>query len=436
MSSEKLSLPAAIFINLNIMISTGLFVNTVILSQRAGAAGFLLYPLVGIFMLPLIAGIAKLLDLYPSGGFYSFAKAGLGEPFAFLSTWSYFIGKLASCSLMLFVSSRFLQQLIPAIRSLETLSIALTILAIFTILNLLKVTIGVSIQSFFLLAKCIPIFFIVFSGIYFFDMQALDYTHFLFTGIPTSIPLVLYSLAGFEASCSLSRSIENARINAPKAIYYSFFFALFISCLFQFLVFMGIHEAVAILENYTQAFPYIVEHLQFTHGLSVVINNLLSFAIGISALGGAYGILFSNSWNIFELAHNNHLFLSSWIRAKNRYFIPAGCIVIESALCAIYLLITLGNQLPLQQTASLGVTLSYTICMLILLSILISQKANLHTLLIPIFGLGTCFLFIAACLQGFIHNGIASIYLFAVILGIGMMMYTVKTFMKRLQPHI
>ena len=430
MSSEKLSLPAAIFINLNIMISTGLFVNTVVLSQRTGAAGFLLYPLVGIFMLPLIAGIAKLLDVYPSGGFYSFAKAGLGEPFAFLSTWSYFIGKLASCSLMLFVSSRFLQQLIPAIRSLETLYIALTILAIFTMLNLLKVTIGVSIQSFFLLAKFIPILFIICSGIYLFDIQALDYTNFLIAGIPTSIPLVLYSLAGFEASCSLSRNIENARINAPKAIYYSFFIALFISCLFQFLVFMGIHKAIASLENYTQAFPYIVSSLGFENGFAGALNNLLSFAIGISALGGAYGILFSNSWNIYELAHNNHLFASSWIRAKNKYFIPVGCVLIESGLCITYLLLTQGNQLPLQQTASLGVTISYTMCILSLLTILLAQKAPLHQIFMPLLGLGTCILFIFACLQGFISNGIASIYLFAAILGFGVLMYSVKTIMK------
>ena len=177
MSSEKLSLSAAIFINVNIMVGAGLFVNTVVLSQRAGAAGFLVYPLVGIFMLPLIAGIAQLLDLYPSGGFYSFAKAGLGEPFAFLSTWSYFVAKLASCSLMLFVSARFLQQLIPLFQPLQTLHIAFFILTIFTILNLLRFTIGVSIQTFFLLAKCIPILFIICSGLYLFDMRALDCTN-------------------------------------------------------------------------------------------------------------------------------------------------------------------------------------------------------------------------------------------------------------------
>lgn len=431
MSSGKLSLSAAIFINLNIMVGAGLFVNTVVLSQRAGAAGFLVYPIVGICMLPLIAGIAQLLDLYPSGGFYSFAKAGLGEPFAFLSTWSYFVAKLASCSLMLFVSARFLQQLIPLLKPIATLHIAFTILALFTILNLLRFTIGVSIQTFFLFAKCIPILFIICSGFYLFDIQALDYTNFLFAGVPTSIPFALYSLAGFEASCSLSRNIENARINAPKAIYYSFFLVLFIACLFQFLVFINIHEVLENLENYTQVFPYILGKLNFNQGLSAATHNLLSFALGVSALGGAYGILFSNSWNIFELAQNQHLFFSSFIKKQNRFLIPVGCVLIESALCVMYLLLTLGNQIPLQQTASLGVTFAYTLSILSLLAIFMHQKASLKNLFMPILGLGTCLLFIGACLQSFMINGIASMYLFIAILGFGIFMYSVKTIMKK-----
>ena len=102
----------------------------------------------------------------------------------------------------------------------------------------------------------------------------------------------------------------------------------------------------------------------------------------------------------------------------------------------MYLLLTLGNQIPLQQTASLGVTFAYTISILSLLAILIQQKAGIKALAIPILGLGTCILFISACLQGFMINGIASMYLFLTILGIGMLMYTIKTFMKRLQLHI
>jgi len=427
MSSEKLSLSSAIFINLNIMISTGLFVNTVILSQRAGAAGFLLYPVIGICMLPLIASIARLLELYPSGGFYSFAKAGLGETFAFLSTWSFFFAKLASCTFMMFVSARFLQQLIPSLNYFSTIQVTLGILALFTGLNLLKFTIGVSIQGFFLTAKFIPIIFVILSGIYLFDIQALDYTNFLFTGIPTSIPLVLYSLAGFEASCSLSRNIENARVNAPKAIYYSFSFVLIVYGIFQFLLFAAAHQYLANLGGYIEVFPKLLAQLHLSSGINASLLNLLSFAIGIAALGGAYGILFSNSWNLYELANHNHLFLSSWISMQNRFSIPTACILIESLFCVMFLFLTSGSQLPLQQTASLGVTFTYTISVLSLLAIFIRQKVRMKTIVIPVLALGTCIIFIGACFQSFMAHGITSMYLFLSILAIGMIMYLLKS---------
>ena len=93
-SSKKLSLISAIFINLNVMIGAGLFINTYDLSTKAGAAGFLLYPIIGLCMLPLIAITGKLVGLFPTGGLYAFGKSY--SPFlGFLSCWSYFFGKLA-----------------------------------------------------------------------------------------------------------------------------------------------------------------------------------------------------------------------------------------------------------------------------------------------------------------------------------------------------
>ena len=94
----KLSLPVAILINVNIMLGTGVFINTVELAKRAGALGFLSYLIVGILMLPLIASFATLMKIYPQGGFYAFAQKELGPLAGFVSAWSYFIAKMASAS--------------------------------------------------------------------------------------------------------------------------------------------------------------------------------------------------------------------------------------------------------------------------------------------------------------------------------------------------
>ena len=77
---EKLSLSAAILINLNIMLGAGIFINTVKLSKWAGALGCLMYPLIGLLMLPLIVSIAKLVNIYPDAGFYGYGARAI-HPF-------------------------------------------------------------------------------------------------------------------------------------------------------------------------------------------------------------------------------------------------------------------------------------------------------------------------------------------------------------------
>lgn len=427
--SNKLSLSSAIFINLNIMVSTGIFVNTVILSQKAGAAGFLLYPIIGILMLPLIAAVGKLLSWYPSGGFYAFAKDV--SPFlGFLSCWSYFFGKLASGTLMLYVSTIFLQQLIPPLYGINPLHISMVILALFAFLNLFNMKVGVTIQSFFLTAKFIPIFFAITIGILMFDTSNITSASFIWEGVPTSIPFVLYCLAGFEAACSLSRNIENPSINAPKAIYYSFGIIMILYAIFQGFLYMMTHSVIDSLQSYQYTFPYIASKFFSSPQVAHKASLLLSFAIGSSALGGSYGVLFSNPWNLYTLAEHNHTFFSKQILKLNHHAIPTIAVLVETIVCAFFLFFTQGNQIPLQQTASLGVTLAYTVSAFSYFYIGKQRKFSLSKQMISIFALGTCALFIASSINGFLQTGIAPMLLFFGILLFGTSMFILKKIQK------
>ncbi|HVX00234.1 MAG TPA: hypothetical protein VHA52_07355, partial [Candidatus Babeliaceae bacterium] len=108
----KLSLCAAILINLNIMLGSGIFVNTVLLAQTAHSLGAFAYLLVGIALLPLIFTISYLVKLYPTGTFYDFA-ASVNPLIGFISSWSYFTAKLASCALGIHVCVSLLQTIFP-----------------------------------------------------------------------------------------------------------------------------------------------------------------------------------------------------------------------------------------------------------------------------------------------------------------------------------
>ena len=429
-SSKKLSLLSAIFINLNVMIGTGIFINTFDLSSKAGAAGFLLYPMIGICMLPLIAVIGKLIGHYPTGGLYAFGN--ISSPFlGFLSCWSYFFGKLASCAVMLSVGSAMFQQLIPGAIVINPIIFTLLILAIFTFLNLQNMKVGMAVQTFFLTAKSIPVVFAIIAGIMLFDTSGITASSFIWEGMPMSIPLVLYCLAGFETACALSRNIENPAVNGPKAVYYSFGLIMLLYGVFQGLIYISTYASLANIHSYQDVFPCIAHKFFNSELLANKMSVLLRFAIGSSALGGAYGILFSNSWNLYALAENKHVFGSTAITKLNKHQTPWIAVLIESKVCVLFLLFNQTNTLPLRRTAALGIVIAYTISAFAYFQLLKRLHAGKKEFILACAAFATCMLFVASCAMSFMETGFAPLLLFIAILAVGTVMFACKQKIKQ-----
>lgn len=147
--SHSIQFVPAILITLNIMLGSGLFMNTTELALRAGSLGFLAYIVVGLLMLPLVIGMAKLVELHPSGGFYTFAAQELYPLLGFFSAWTYFVGKLASASLMIHTAVVLIQAIFPLFAAVNTLLLDCLLITFFCMLNTLNVRIGSFIQYFF-----------------------------------------------------------------------------------------------------------------------------------------------------------------------------------------------------------------------------------------------------------------------------------------------
>ena len=418
--SHKLSLKSAVFINLNIMAGAGLFINSVVLAKLLGIASCLIYITTGLLMLPLIHSVAQLVKIHPSGGFYAYAKP-MSDFWGFASCWSYFFGKLASGTLILYVSAAFLQQLFPqSIASIGIIPITCIILALFTYLNLLNLKVGSIIQNTFFIAKLVPIMVTISIGLYFFNSTSIPLPSLDVINLSTALPLALYSLGGFEAACSLSRKIEQPHINAPKAIFYSFFGLIAIYTVFQLLISLLILPNISHINSYKEAFPYITQILSIPHWLQQLLSSSLSLLIGCSALGGAYGILFSNSWNLYTLAEHNHTFFPQKLTRLNNHGIPTNIVLIESFICLFFLLLTKGSQIPLQQTTAFGATIAYTIS---IISLLHQSKKSWA---IPLLGLIPCIGFISTCVISLWHNSISSLGLFVSMLFAGIIMFYTK----------
>jgi len=415
-SHHKLSLKDAIFMNLTIMIGAGIITNTVFLTQNSGIFACLSYLFVGVIMLPLISSIAQLIQIHPSGGFYAYAKT-ISPLLAFTSCWSYFFGKLASASLILFVSATFIKQLFPVLlQNIHTISLSLILLTLFIYLNLFNLKAGSKLQQLFFIAKSIPILFVIISGIMILSTISVATPSIDFLSIASSLPFILYSFTGFEAACAMSRNIENPTKNAPKAIFYSFFIVIGVYAIFQLLVAIMLMPNINNLVDYKDAFPQITRLLNISPAWKQHLTQLINFVVGFSTLGGAYGIIFSNSWNLLILAEHNHTFKPALFTKLNKHNIPAVAVITQGFICMFFILITQGAQAPLQQTAALGTIIAYTVSVIAFLLQTTGPKT------VPLLALTTCSGLIIAYILSTIKYGIVSLALFALmsLLGLGM----------------
>lgn len=417
---QQLSLLSAILININIMIGAGLFINTVLISQSAGAAGPLVYMLIGILIFPLIATFSRLLKYHPGGNFYDFAKDI--SPYAgFLSLWSYFNTKMAAATLGIHVFVSLMQSIFPFLNSMNTLMLDCIIITCFLLLNMLHMKIGKTIQYSFIVLKMIPIFFAIITGFILFDWKNFS-GPLEWSRITTSIPFGLYAFMGFEAISSLSKKIMNPEKNGPLAILISFFLVVSLIFLYQVMFYASVGPELAHLSSYLQAFPALIARLIPNKNLHDILQKILHTGIAASALGVAYGVIYSNSWNLHNLAKRN--LAPGIFTSLNKYQVPAAAVLAEGFLAYSYILLTGGNQVPFQQITAIGVTTTYLLCSLGLVAreYTIEKKISF----IGISGLLSCFILIATQLQNFYVFGTKYLLIFFLMMLAGSVMYFIR----------
>jgi len=431
MSEERtLSLPVAILININIMLGAGIFANTVLLSKHAGALSSFAYIIIGLMMLPLVLSIAKLTGMYPDGGFYAFGKNEI-SPFAgFLSSWGYLIGKLGSGAFMAHLSLKLIQQLVPILGKINILFLDAIVIGLFVLLNTRNIKAGGRIQTGFTILKLVPISFAILVGLFLIDPTNLSQAHRVWEGIPSALPILFYAAMGFEAACVLSSKIDNPSENAPKAIIISYSIAICICALYQLMFYGAVGPALTSITKepgYLYAFPVLLQKLlPALPNLAGYLKVLLYLAIASSALGGSYGIMFSNTWNLYTIAKHKHTFFRKFFTSFNKHAIPVACVVFIGIIYLTYILVSHGKQMALQPMSSLGVVFAYTLSVLALLIAKIKRPHVKISILIPLVGLLSCGILIYKSIQLLVIFGLTSLITFLILMGLGSIMFFIS----------
>lgn len=424
---HKLSLRSAILINFNTMFGAGIFINTVNLAKYAGILGFVSYMVSAVILTPLMVSMANILRYHPSGGMYVYGKKELGTWAGFVSAWCYFFGKLSSAILLVHVFSLLIQTIITPLQAINPLALDFIILSLFMWLNSHNIKTSSKIMYFFLFVKLVPITFAILSSIYLFNHWSAPPETFLWSGIPATIPLVLYAFVGFEVACSLSSLIEDSEVNGPKAISYSFGLSILITIIYQLLVFLAIGPELMAQSSFLDVFPTFFKTIFTTISpVRMHLLNLLHIASASAAIGGSYGMIFSNTWNFHILAQHKHLLHYNWFTKLNEYHIPLACVFAQGVIGFSLLFFTNANQIALQLISVFGVTIGYTISMLALLHIYKKRNFYGRQFVFALLGLASSIIMIGTCLKHFSGpGGMKYVFMLATIILSGLIMYYV-----------
>ena len=393
--TAKLSLWAAIIVNVNIIIGSGVFINTTELAKRAGLLGGLTYVIVGLLLFPLILSFVKLLQLYPNGGFYAFCSKSLHPVIGFINTWCYFFSKLSSAALVIHIFVLLMQKTFPGLTVVSPFVLDIAIMTLLLSLNMLNVKTGSRIQGWLMILKLSPIVFVIGSGLLFLQGTNLTPIHQLWEGIPSAIPLVLHALLGFEIACAISRNIENPEINAPRSVLISYGIVIVLYVLYQTFFYAILGTDLAAQADYRGAFPLLISKFGISDYGKNIVGHLIHLAIATSALSAGFGIIYANMWNLYSLAELKHVVAPEKVMQLNRFNIPFVCVLAQGAIMLLYMLVIRGELTTYQQLSAFGATITYMLSLAGLLAVLLQHKKSLW---LTILGLVNCLILISASL--------------------------------------
>lgn len=418
MSSRRLSLAAAVLINVNIMVGSGIFINTVILAHMAGAASALTYVLVGLLILPLMVSFAYLAHTHRGGSLYNYG-ASLHRYAGFFSSWGYTITKLASCGVAIHACATLLSSIMPpAVTYIPLLALDMVILSLFTFLHCCHVHVGKKVQGLFVIGKMIPIGTVLLLGSWYFSRALVQETFTTpLTGIIAGIPFVLYAFMGFESSAGFNQQLADPERNGWRVMAIAFVIGVTVTTLFQWLLFGSIPH-IEQLTSYRDVFPALLSSWNLTTGLKQVALILLHGGIAASAAGVGFGILYANAGNISELA--GHGFLPRSLAYRITEQTPVMCLLLEALIVASFLMV--GHQsLPLlQQLAAFGATCTYLVSILALLN---EKRASRSVKYVAALGLLSCIMLLGAAVRNFVTLSAIPLITFVFIQIIGIMLY-------------
>ena len=330
MSDRKISLSTAVLLNMNIMIGSGILIGPGRSAAISGNASFLAWPLVAFLFLPVVLATVQLSKLLPgAGGFYLYAKEGLGRVAGFTSGWLYVVGytfaatveilALRATLLTCWGSNCFTDNATLFSIAVVVGCFLFSLLSVKVISNFLNSLTIVKLMPLAILILLLPF---VFNPSFAVSSQELSL-------LPFSLALPIFGYFGFEYCSSISHLIEDSEKNAPKAILIGFLATATLYTLFHLglLNVMGA-EALARLgaPEFAQFISLPIPYLKALLALLIPTASVLVF------VAGTIGMINSNAVLLHSMAEERLFKGSSFLLPVTSLGRPWITLLIQSAV--------------------------------------------------------------------------------------------------------
>ena len=362
-SPRTIGLFSAILININVIVGSGIFINVFPLIQGGGTGSFVTYLVAAVFLLPVVMVLATLAAQQPeSGGLYVYTRTYLHPFVGFLCGWGYFLGKSISVGLMANVMVSVFERMFPVFLAVPHVPLVAAFLMLFAGINIAGASIQGSAQRVFIVAKMLPVLSVLLLLAWYGSAVPISFEQISVHSLSGIVPIAVFGMVGFEVTCTLAHFFINPSYTIPRAALGGFMIVAAILASFQYAI--GSLLPVSLLQSLPGLPAAALSTVAATYVPSMQsLSWFLTACVYTSIMGGAFGVLTSNCWNLHRLAAQGHVPGARWLTRLTAGQVPWISLLVEVIIAVLSVAITT-NQVPLQKMSILSVIFAFCCAML------------------------------------------------------------------------
>ena len=324
------------------MIGSGILTMPALLAPY-GSYSFLGWAVTGFGAICLALSYSFLSSRKPGlGGPYFYVQEAFGSKWAAIVAWGYWISFVASVAALALAFTGYSKSYLPFLEhnSLYSAAFAISIIILFTVINIRGVREASTVQLITTVIKILPLVFIGVAGIMFGEIKEIPAinpdTNSLFQMVAGLCLLIMFAFIGVESATLPSEDTIEPKKTIPRASILGTLTAIIVYMLAMY----GLMHIIPLAELQQSTSP-------FADAAQIIIGNSGAIIITIGALfaiSGTLNVCIMMTGTIMLAGSRDGMFLK-YFSEQNSQGTPVRALLFSSALGIIFLLVSNSKSL-------------------------------------------------------------------------------------------